>query len=103
MDNIGHSTLILFVSHQKFLGVRCHVELKRKGEVCINFLFHHSHHVERITHRVKTQNPRKNLKTCPTQNKSLIPLAFRNISETNFRNNLLKIIKVALVLLYFAL
>ena len=60
-------TLFLFVSHEEILSVWRHVELKRKREVRVDFLFHHSHHVERITHCVKTKDARKNLETGPTQ------------------------------------
>lgn len=60
-------TLFLFVSHEELFSVWRHVELKWKREVRVYFLFHHSHHVECISHCVETKNARKNLKTGPTQ------------------------------------
>jgi hypothetical protein len=31
--------------------------------MCVDFLLHHRHHIERVPHGVKTQNARKNFET----------------------------------------
>lgn len=57
--------------------------------MCVYFLFHHSHHVERIAHCVETKDARKNLETGPTQSdkwgiEQLSKVGTKNSVNNNF-------------------
>lgn len=60
------------LGHEEVLGVRRHVEPQRERKVRVYFFLHHGHHVERVAHGVKAQDPRELLKTCPERQKEIV-------------------------------
>lgn len=60
---LGPTLFALSFAHEEVLGVGRHVEAQREGEVRVDLLLHHGHHVERVPHRVEAQNPRQLLET----------------------------------------
>ena len=53
------------LAHEEVLGVGGHVEAQREGEVGVDLLLHHGHHVEGVAHRVEAQDARELLETRP--------------------------------------
>lgn len=53
----GRTLFALAFAHQEVLGVGRHVEAQGEGEVGVDLLLHHRHHVEGVPHGVETQNP----------------------------------------------
>lgn len=53
----------LSFAHEEVLGVGRHVEAQREGEVGVDLLLHHGHHVEGVSHGVETEDPRQLLET----------------------------------------
>lgn len=49
----------LSFAHEEVLGVWRHVEAQREGEVGVDLLLHHGHHVERVPHGVEAQDARQ--------------------------------------------
>lgn len=49
--------------HEEVLGVGRHVEAQREGEVCVDLLLHHGHHVESVSHGVEAQDARQLFET----------------------------------------
>lgn len=53
----------LSFAHEEVFGVGRHVEAQREGEVGVDLLLHHGHHVEGVSHGVETEDPRQLLET----------------------------------------
>lgn len=53
----GRTLFALSFAHEEVLGVGRHVEAQREGEVCVDLLLHHRHHVEGVSHGVEAQDP----------------------------------------------
>lgn len=53
----------LSFAHQEVFSVGRHVEAQREGEVCVDLLLHHGHHVEGVPHGVEAQDPRQLFET----------------------------------------
>ena len=61
----GRTLFALSLAHEEVLGVGRHVEAQWEGEVCVDLLLHHRHHVEGVSHGVEAQDPRKLLEARP--------------------------------------
>lgn len=59
----GPTVFALSFAHEEVLGVGRHVEAQREGEVGVDLLLHHGHHVEGVPHGVEAQDPRQLLET----------------------------------------
>ncbi len=53
----GRTLFALSFAHEEVLGVGRHVEAQGEGEVGVNLLLHHCHHVEGVSHGVETEDP----------------------------------------------
>lgn len=57
-----HTLFVLSFTHEEIFGVRCHVEAQGEGEMGVDLLLHHGHHVEGVSHCVEAQDARQFLK-----------------------------------------
>lgn len=65
---LGEQKLTLFAlpfAHEEILSVRRHVEAQGEGEVGVDLLLHHGHHVKGVSHCVEAQDARQFLKAGP--------------------------------------
>ena len=60
--------LALSFAHEEVLCVGRHVETQGKGEVRVDLLLHHGHHVEGVAHGVEAQDARELLEARPEMN-----------------------------------
>lgn len=59
----GRTLFALSFAHEEVFGVGRHVEAQGEGEVGVDLLLHHCHHVEGVPHGVETQDPRQLFET----------------------------------------
>lgn len=60
---MSQTVFSLSFSHQKVLSVGRHVQPQGEGEVRVDLLLHHGHHVKGVAHGVEAQDPWQLLET----------------------------------------
>lgn len=60
-----HTFLPVALGHEEVFGVGRHVQAQGEGEVCVDLLLHHGHHVKGVAHSIEAQDAWKFLEACP--------------------------------------